>query len=428
MRSVTEVSLRILIVCILAFGLGTSVRAQYTKEYSAYLKADELNERSTLALKLWNPLMRNNLDSLKDLSFELLFAGVEEKNDLAIAAGKRGLGSYLIRSGEQTKGVLYLKQALEYFRKTGDPMLVTEILNEIGNGYYNMAQFRKAEQYYLKSLKAGKESPDPTDAFLAEINLGHVYIAMKNFDKAASVLQHYKNESLKNGKLEAVANAYALLGTIEQQRRNIPLAMEYFQKSADFGQRSNSRAQIAHAYNNLAIVYFEEGETDKTLEYFQKAMEMRKKTGNARYICESYFNIGGLYFELGKYQQAEEYYRKSLDLAREKHLKRDEMDAFWAFAELYKAKKDYTKALELMEEHALAQETYYADLSANNTLSVEMMQSIEEMEMQNRLDERDSEIEKMKVQQSNVWYVVYGIGALTSIVLLILLIFRKKIN
>lgn len=428
MRIATQVSFRIIGILLLSVLTGNYVHGQYSKDLEVYNSSNDLDSKSAAFIKLWNPLMRNNLDSLKILSFEILFDGVENKNGFAIAAGKKGLGSYLIRTGDTQKGISYLKQSLTYFRNNEDPVLVTELLNEIGNGYYNSARFREAEKYYLKSIEAGEKSPDPTDAFLAEINLGHVYVSMTNFEKAATVLQHYKNEALKNGKLESVSNAYALLGTIEQQRNNIPLAMEYFQKSADFGQKSKSRSQIAHAYNNLAIVYFQQGETKKTLEYFEKALEMRRKTGNARYICESYFNIGGLYFELKDYKNAERYYRLSLDHAKDNNLKKDEMDALFAFAELYKTQKDFPKALQLMEEHAASQEEYFSELSANNTVSAEMLQSIDEIEQQNKLDENILELDRIKQSQKNVWMVVYGIGGLSFFVLLTLIIFRRRIN
>ena len=408
-------------------GLSTAF-CQYEADLKLFNETDNLDEKAKIGLRIVNPMLRADLDSLRHLSFSLILEGVEKRNDFATAVGKRSLGSVMIRTGEADKGIDFLKQSLHYFKQIGDMALVTETLNEIGNGYFNKGVPLEAEKYYLRSLKAGKESPDPTSIFLAEINLGQVYIGMKNFDKAIAVIQHYKNESLKNGKMESVSSAYALLGTIEQKRINIPLAMEYFQKSADFGKKSKSKSQIAHALNNMAIVHFQEGDMAKTLQFFKEAMEIRLKIGNARYIAESYFNVGGLYFEMADYKMAEMYYQKSLDLAREKKLRKDEMDAVLAFSELYKMQGKDDKVVSLLEEYIALQEAYYSAIAAENSYSMELVESIQEMEAENKINDREKEVDELITSQNNVWYLLYALGGLTFIVMLLLFVFKKRIN
>lgn len=416
-------------VATLAFLLlNFSCFSQYEKELQLFKVEKDLNKKASLGIKLWSFMHKNDIDSLKKISFELIFEGVEAKNDFAIAVGKRSLGSSLIRSGEPDRGIGFLKESLNYFEKKEDKVISTEILNEIGNGYLNKGLPLEAEKYYLKSLKTGKESSDPTSSFLSEINLGQAYIGLKNYDKATAVLQHYKGESLKLGKLESVANAYALLGTIEQQQRNIPLAMEYFKKSADFGKRSKSKAQIAHALNNMAIVHFEEGETDKTMQLFKEALDIRLSTGNARYIAESYFNIGGLYFELGDYKNAENYYRQCLEFSRSKKLKKDEMDVLLALTELFKIQKKEKEVIKLLEDYILLQESYYSQLAANNSQANEMLESIGQLEAKRKVEDGQIKMKKLTESQKRIWYVVYGIGGLTFVVLIILLAFKNKIN
>ena len=411
---------------LLMFAL--TVNAQYKEQLKKYYQTSNLDKKAALGLEIWSPLMRDNLDSLRIIGFDLVLQGVEQRNGFATNVGKRALGSALIRTGEQDKGIKFLLESLKYFEEKGDQVIITETLNEIGNAYMNKGLPLMAEKYYLKSLKAGKKSPDPTSKFLAEINLGQAYIGLKNFDKATAIILHYKNESLKLGKLESVSNAYALLGTIEQQQKNIPLAMEYFQKSADFGFKSSTKAQVAHSYNNMAIVFFEKGDMDKTLEYFLKALEIRRETNNAKYITESFFNIGGLYFEMGKYEDALEYYEKSLSFARERHLLKDEMDALFALSELYEVQKKSDLSLSFLHQYIDLQDSYYSNVAKESSLSNELLESIKEMEVQNELKDQQLKLVEAEEAQEKVWYVVYIIAGLTFVVLLILFVFKKKIN
>lgn len=409
--------------------LGTSVTityGQFENDLQAYRSTNSLERKTELGIKLWGSLIRNELDTLRNIAFELILRGVEEGNDQAVAVGKRSLGTVMIRSGEPDKGIYFLKEALSYFTEKGDLVISTETLNEIGNGYLNKGEPVEAEKYYLRSLKIGRDSPDPTSVFLAEINLGQAYIGMKNFDKASAIIQHYKNEALKHGKLESVANAYALLGTIEQQRKNIPLAMEYFTKSADFGKRSSSIAQQAHALNNMAIVYFEKGETDKTLDLFNQALELRRRTGNARYVCESLYNLAGLYFELGDDTKAEENYLKSLDLAREKKLRKDQMDAIMGLCELYKKRGQQEKTIGLLEEYIELQDAYYSQMASDNTHTTDLIETVKELENKNRLKKKDIELQHLERATQMTWYLVYAIGTLTFLSLVFLYFFRRK--
>ncbi len=153
-----------------------SIIAQTTIKSSNELTGKEIQEAATQSLENWNYYLRNDLDSLKSDAVQIMMMGYDGKNDFAINTGKRSLGSYLIRTGQQLKGIYYLKAANIYFEKRENFVLQTEILNEIGNGYLNNGKPIEAEKYYLKSLKCGKNSPDPTSAFLAEVNLAQAYV------------------------------------------------------------------------------------------------------------------------------------------------------------------------------------------------------------------------------------------------------------
>jgi tetratricopeptide (TPR) repeat protein len=376
----------------------------------------------------WNYYMRNDLDSLKLDAYHIMMIGFDYKNEQAINVGKRSLGTYLSRTGQPGRGISYLRSSLTHFQKTGDAVIETEILNEIGNAYLNTGKPKEAELYYLKSLKAGKNSPDPTSAFLAESNLAQAYIGMGNLDKASGILHHYKNESLKLMKLEAVSNAYALLGTIEQQKENFKLAREYFRKSAEFGFRSKTKSQIAHAYNNMAIVYFQENDQTASLEYFKKALEIRQQTGNSRSVSESYFNLGSYYLELAKYPEALDYFEISEKYSKKKSLLKEEMDAVRAIADIHKLTGDTKSALTTMERFVQLQEDYYSDVSSAKTEDMELLESIEALEKEYISENKEAKLMSIIDNQQYHRNVLYIVTAVAVIALIILAIYRKKIN
>lgn len=392
------------------------------------LTQSEIQHRAGKSLELWNHYLRNDLDSLKLDAQQILFIGIEGDNEFAINVGKRSLGSYLIRTGQALKGIYFLKAANNYFGKKENFVLQTEILNEIGNGYFNAGKPIEAEKYYLKSLRCGKKSPDPTSSFLAEVNLANVYISLRNYEKANAILHHYKKESLKHKKLESVSSAYALLGTIEQAKNNIELALEYFRKSADYGFKSNSTAQIAHAYNNMAIVYFIEGETKESLDFFNKALVLRLKTKNAKSISESYFNLGDYFTGIKDYDQAWVNYTRCDSICIEKNLLKDRIDVVYAMMLLEKEKRNYEKALTILESYAELRDDYFSELSKSQSADLDLIETIENMEHDQVKKIQEAKLVSVIDDQNFHNKILYTAFGFSIVALIILAVYKQRIN
>lgn len=414
-----------LTLCLLLFGfLSFAQKGEFASKSNAQAK---IKAAAQISLENWNLYMRNDLDSLKLDGLHIYRLGVKGGNPFAIHVGKRSLGSYLIRTGNQEKGIEYLKAANAYFTKKENYILQTETLNEIGNGYLYFSKPRVAEKYYLKSLKCGKKSPDPTSAFLAEVNLAQAYIDMGNTTKATAILNHYKNQAKKMKKLESVSNAYALLGAIQSGKGKFSLSKELFRKSAYYGFASNAIAQIAHAYTNMAIVYFQEGNQKEALNYFNKSLEIRLKTKNVRSISESYFNLGEYYSGIGDVQTAALYYEKCQDYCKENNLLKEEMEVLLSLINIDKIAKNFEIAVQKMEGYIALQKKYYSEVSELNTRDRDIIEIVESLEREEFDKKEAQKLEESIAAQRFQKYVLYAIFSLCAIALVLLAFYRKKI-
>ena len=414
-----------LTLCLLLFGfLSFAQKGEFVSKSNAQAK---IQAAAQISLENWNLYMRNDLDSLKLDGLHIYRLGVKGGNPFAVHVGKRSLGSYLIRTGNQEKGIEYLKAANFYFTKKENYILQTETLNEIGNGYLYFSKPRVAEKYYLKSLKCGKKSPDPTSAFLAEVNLAQAYIDMGNTTKATAILNHYKNQAKKMKKLESVSNAYALLGAIQSGKGKFSLSKELFRKSAYYGFASNAIAQIAHAYTNMAIVYFQEGNQKEALNYFNKSLEIRLKTKNVRSISESYFNLGEYYSGIDDFQTAALYYEKCQAYCKENNLLKEEMEVLLSLINIDKMAENFEIAVQKMEGYIALQKKYYSEVSEVNTRDRDIIEIVESLE-RGEFDKKEAQkLEESIDTQRFQKYVLYGIFSLCAIALVLLAFYRKKI-
>ncbi|MBI1836804.1 MAG: tetratricopeptide repeat protein [Flavobacteriia bacterium] len=394
--------------------------------FEDFIHEKNMDKKAKISLLLWEEYLGNNLDSLNILGNLLLKDAYEKENLFAIAVGKRTLGSYLIRNGKAEKGIRNLKEARFYFEKIGDYLLLTETLSEIGNAYNLKGEPKNALLWYEKSLQAGKQSPDPTSKFLAEINIAKAYTDLNELSKAEKIIYHYIAQAKKYKKIISEANAWTRLGIIYQIKEDNLKAKKYFEKSKNLNLKADSKIQASHGYNNIAIVCFTDGDMEGAKLNFDKALKLRIQCNNWKAIAESYFNLGELYLELKDYKKALFYYNESLKIASKKHLIVEKMDALNAIILVYKSKKNFLKAFQLMEEYSKLK-SYLMEKDKEETIkSAEMDLLLFEKEHQFAQDKREMEMfEKMKKQRTNMNLLIGGFITILSVFLLFLF-FNKK--
>lgn len=333
--------------------------------YQEFLSEKDIFKKSEIALFLGNEYLRNDLDSLKIVSVELLLDAAEKKNKFARAVGYFSLGSYQIRSGKIETGIHHLKQSKRHFELINDYTQLSVITNEIGNAHVMMGTYQTAIGFYLKSLHYGKNAKDETEAFNAKLGLGRAYYSIGDTALGIMTIQQYKNRAIEHRKFEAAANAYAFLGQIEMDRKNYDLSREYYKKNLEMCAKASSKIQLSHSFNNKAILHFNLGELDSSLYYFNKAMELRILLNNKKGVAESFFNIANYYSETGDTTNALHYFKESASIALSNYLLADEKDALEEILLIYKnlsnEKGCKRVQLRLDELHSIIQSKSAAD-------------------------------------------------------------------
>lgn len=322
-----------------------------TVNYSNFKEEKNFNKKLILSNILWEKYIGENTDSLKILGKEVIVLSFNIKDKLGIALGKRILGSYYIRTGNQQKGIKFLLDAKKEIEKRSDYEVLTEILNELGNAYNIAGQPKKAIVWYKKSIHSGKKSPNPTSKYLAEINIGKSLTDLGKYNEAKRIIEAYITKARLDKKYVSIANAYTRLGIIYQYLNQNEIAAKYFRKSNEINLKYGSKIHASHALNNLAIIQYSENKTDSCLFYFEEALKLREECGNWKGVTESYFNIGELYYDFGKFNLAIENYYKSIEIAKKNHLLNEEIDALQAIIEIYKEQNQPEKSMHLMAEY-----------------------------------------------------------------------------
>lgn len=269
--------------------------AQKTGDFKAFKSTLSIDEKTLRALELWEYYLRNDVDSLQILATEL--AKTKDRNAFSLAVSKRIFGCYQVRKGEINGGIKFLKESKNYFLSTGDMQLLCEELNELGIAYYLQGDLETAAFYFKSSLTTGAQSPQETDAILAEVNLAKVFIAKKDFKQATAILNHYIFIAKEFKKWEAVANAYSVLADVQLNLGNYSKAKIYCEKQLRFAKKGNALNLKINALNNEALIFFFEGNSTEALSLFKQILNIRKKQNIPSKIYDAYYNLASFYVD-----------------------------------------------------------------------------------------------------------------------------------
>jgi Tfp pilus assembly protein PilF len=131
----------------------------------------------------------------------------------------------------------------------------------------------------------------------------------------------YPNDSRTHYNL---GTEYKDTGDLKEAKKNFLLAIKY-----------NAEHFLAH--NNLAIIYDMSGDSQRAIEHYKRSLEIDPKFHNAAY------NLAALYRDTGNFDESNKYFNVSISI------KPGFYQAYLDLASNYSIKKDYEKALELLQ-------------------------------------------------------------------------------
>jgi tetratricopeptide (TPR) repeat protein len=318
--------------------------------FKEFVETSNSTKKMMCAHDLWQYYLRNNTDSLKLLAIETYEFSNEKKSESLKLFSKRILGCYLVRIGDFVNGEKELKSALNYHRRNGDLANVTEDLNELGISNYLKGDYHSAESFFRLSLNSGKESPDESHAFLAELNLAKTYDKLGLNDRAKALAKRYLEQVEKLGKNESASNAYGFLSDLAIHEKNLPLAQEYLQKSLRKSNLTSNQIFLAQIYANLGSFHAGIEDFDSSRFYFEKSLEIRTKINHKKGILEAIYNLGYLDYTKNDFQAAEKHFSKGLQLALKENFISDQVDFLEVLVEIQKELKNKDKEIEYYQK------------------------------------------------------------------------------
>lgn len=255
----------------------------------------------------------------------------------------------IFRFTDTEKALELLFSSLNISQAIGDVRISASTLVTIGSVLYERGQSDEAATYYRESLKISEQIGDMVGIARCCNNIGVKYAlewkwphAMEYYDRTLTICSKIKDK-------KGIAFSYSNLGRAYSHSGMLEKALEYFFASLKLREELSDTREIAYLYYNIGLTFQEMGDLQKALQWVEKSLHLRESIEYALGVAYCYLTRGELYGEMGEHDAALDCFEKVMNMygGEEDH---------WmvATAHVLSAKvcihrKEYEKALHLVE-------------------------------------------------------------------------------
>ncbi len=218
---------------------------------------------------------------------------------------------------DPSKSIGYAGEALKLAETTKSQRFAALALHNIGNGHYNLAEYKTAISFYMRSLKIQESIGNKKGILSSSGAIGNVFLDLKQPDEAYKYfIRAYEISKEINNKGGMAASLIAI-GTVFSDKQDYKQSLEYTFKSMKLFEELDVKEAVATCLNNIADSYQKTNEPEKAMVYINKAYDTYAEVGNVYGMALALNNIGNFYETLGDNSKALAYYKRALEHAKQ---------------------------------------------------------------------------------------------------------------
>lgn len=252
--------------------------------------------------------------------------------------------------------------ALNISEEIKDSSLKAYALNRIGNIYMELAEYRRANDYYFRSMD--------------------MFLGLKD-----SVM--YYNE------ISNIGNIYELMG--------MPDSALYYQllvyQAAQNKMADRNFVTWAEMYFRIGNAYKVKGKTDSALQFYKKGIEVAVFMNDIRNLTMNNLFLAKLYRELDRRDSSMKYAYKAIESGKYSSFRKGIYDAAMLLSELFKDENKSDSAIRYLS---------MANVERDSLIGVKRFQELQGIILSEQERQREEETERMVVQNRQKQYILLG--------------------
>jgi len=351
------------------------------------------------------------LDKLKTLATSASDADWNHTNQIYNAT----TGLYYNTIGKSKEALPYLLKGYEYSKKLGKKEEIYGQAINLGNCYYQFADYKKSLQYYFEALNGFENMGNKSGQSFCYNNISNCYYQMNRYPESISYLKKSVKLKKELDDKRGLANAEQNLGNNYMGLRKFLLAEKHFKNAININQELNNTSALTTNYFNIGRLYAET-DTETAISYFHKSKILAEKNEDTEMISKIELEILASKSVKEKQLQSEENAIVNVQAFKDAGKKRDEADGYKNLSNYYAQTKQFEKALEYSNKYNDLKDTLKSIEILAQLKTIEEQFNKEKNEKQIIVLQKDQQISEQKLNRQRFLMIIFGLVILFTAV------------
>ncbi|MEO6455557.1 MAG: adenylate/guanylate cyclase domain-containing protein [Ginsengibacter sp.] len=386
-------------ICLYACLIGYVHIADAQNGASTNLVKQDTNTINTLLLESKNNFATDPEKAIQlSLSAKKLSDKLNFKPGAAIALKNIGIANYY--QGKNIEALDYYHQSLKIYQAVNDLNGISNLENNIGAIYMNQGDDTKALEYFLGSLKVAEKAQNKLRILTATSNIGAIYSGNNStLNKAL----YYDLKALpmaeELGDNDAIGTVSVNLGNIYITLKQDSLALTYLKKSLNaYGNSENTPG----SYNAIGKLYFSQKKYKLAIENHRQAYAIAKKLNGKLDMVQSLQGIGKVYIKLGDWVSALNYFKEAENYGKEISAITELHDIYKDMAACYDSTGDFKNAYTSRLMYDQYNDTLYNNDKDKKLASLQFDFDLQKKQGEIAILKKDNELSDLELRRQRV--------------------------
>lgn len=264
------------------------------------------------------------------------------------AYGKNNLGEILREMGETEHANRLFREAYAIFEEYKNKRGMAFTLNNLAGMLFIQGDYNEAEKMYQQAYRLNKEIGDMTGIGHSLSALGNIAMLNSSFVKAKQYFEDSLRIRRQIGDKRGIADSTTDLAHVEANMGNHNVALRLMRDAQSLYHEIGDKSGEGYAYSGIAIAMLMLGQPAPAMAELNKAFEIGKEINNQWILAQCYLGFGLYELQQNNHEQAFVHFKESLNISYKIEVMGIAMFAIAGLAQVYKARGDYQRALELI--------------------------------------------------------------------------------
>lgn len=344
------------------------------------------------------------------------------KGDLKVKTLNELFRSYM--NSDPVKAIGYTREALTLATEINDQKGMAASYNNLGVAYKSQGALDKSLEYYLISLRIYDKLQNKDGVATTKSNIGTIYSMKKDYGQAMKYFEEANQQFTELGDQPKIIGSMNNLGNLHSDLQLYEQALKYFSQASQLSEKAGKI--YSDPLNNIGNLYFKQGNYQRAVDYYERALKLARKENNQLTMLNILTNMGEVYARAGQGAKAQLYLDSAALLSKQLQAFVYEPTILKSMAYNYSKQGKMKEAYETMVNYDLIKEKIYGEESSRKIAQMEIALDLQEKEKEVEALKVQDRLQSLQLRNTRMIITIAVLGIIVALSLVNLFYFKKK--